>query len=454
MKRIVPVFFFLFAFATSLTAQTHGRSDEIILENVLMDAVAKMQTKPSEALSELRYLDQKFPPNDAVKYYLGLIASASGRPEEAEKLLGEAIALDSSNFWYKDALASVYASEGKAKESSDIYLELLEKYPSQYSNAYTFTLQGDRFLSQYRDSLAIDSYNKALVYSPGYIPAIIGRAEANRIAGNVPAFFADAHTFVKSPEVNPSAKCGYVRQIFKYVDYRFFRSWGAQMDTLVNSCVKTHPSDSSALKLAGSWYYSTERRELGRSFFDRLLEEYPKDIDAHFIRLSLLMDGGNMKEVLDECNAIVAIGGERNPKVLPALSTAGDCWHALGNDRKAMKLYDKVLRIDPENLLTLNNYAYYLSLSGRKLKKAEKMSRITVDKEPENPSYLDTYAWILHLQGRSADSKPYFKKAMVYGGKDHLEILEHYSAVLKALGEEELSQYYKTLAENKKAEAK
>jgi tetratricopeptide (TPR) repeat protein len=337
-------------------------------------------------------------------------------------------------------------------ESSEIYLDLLEKNPSLYTNAYTLTLLGDRYLSQYKDSLAINSYNRALVYSPDYIPAIIGRAEANRMRGNIPAFFVDAHTFIKEPDVRPSAKSAYINQILKYVDYRFFRSWGAQLDTLVNSCVKTHPTDSSALKLAGSWYYSTERKELGRSYFDRLVKEYPKDLEAHYIRLSLLFDGGNMKDVLDQCNKIIEIGGEKNPKVLPALSTAGDCWHALGNDRKAMKIYDKVLRIDPENVPTLNNYAYYLSLSGKKLKKAEKMSRITIEKEPNNPSYLDTYGWILHLLGRSEEAKPYFKKAMVYGGKDSVEVLEHYSIVLKALGEEELSQYYKSLAENKKAE--
>ena len=41
---------------------------------------------------------------------------------------------------------------------------------------------------------------------------------------------------------------------------------------------------------------------------------------------------------------------------------------------------------------------------------------------------------------------------MIYGGKDHLEILEHYAVVLEALGEVELSRYYKSLAETKKAE--
>jgi len=452
MKRIASIIFFFLALHATLTAQKQAKTNKVVQENILMDAVSKLQTSPSKAITELRFLDEKFPPNDAVKYYLGLVAQGSGEFDKAESYLKQAIELDSTNIWYKDALAGLYASAGKAAESTEIYLELLEKYPSNYTNAYTLTLLGDRYLSQYKDSLAIESYNRALVYSPDYIPAIIGRAEANRMSGNIPAFFVDAHTFIKDPDVRPSAKSAYINQIIKFIDYRFFRSWGAQLDTLVNSCVKTHPTDSTSLKLAGSWYYSTERKETGRRYFDRLIEEYPKDLDAHYIRLSLLFDGGNMKEVLDQCYKIIEIGGEKNPKVLPALSTAGDCWHALGNDRKAMKIYEKVLRIDPEHVPTLNNYAYYLSLSGKKLKKAEKMSRITIEKEPDNPSYLDTYGWILHLLGRNQEAKPYFKKAMVYGGKDSVVILEHYSVVLKALGEEELSQYYKSLAENKKAE--
>ena len=453
MKRTLLIFSILFASLTPLAGQSEKAAERVFRENALMSAVAKMHTNPSKAREELRRLNRNLPPDDAVKYYLALSESAAGNVQEAENLLLQAIELDSANLWYKEALASAYALQGKAALSNAVYLELLEKHPGKYSNAYTLTIRGDRFLSQYNDSLAIDSYGKALIYNPDYVPAIIGRAEAYRLAGNIPAFFADAGSFVRSPDVKAAAKTGYINQIFKYVDFRFFRSWGAQLDSLVNSCVRMHPSDSSALKLAGSWYYSTERKERGRAYFDRLLEVYPSDLDAHYIRLSLLMEGGNMKEVLDECNLIVEIGGERNPEVLPALSTAGDCWHALGNDRKAMRIYDKVLRIDPEHLLTLNNYAYYLSLSGKKLKKAEKMSRITVEKDPENPSYLDTYGYILHLLGRDGEAKPYYKKAMIYGGKDHLEILEHYSLVLHALGENDLALYYKSLAENKKKEA-
>lgn len=449
-KKIITLLFLLPLAVFSAFAQDSAEKD-ILAQNLLLDAVSRLDTDPVRAKEAIEKLDRNYPANDAVKYYMGLMAYSAGDLAGAEKYLSEAVRLDSCNLWYKDALAGLFAAEGRNHEAADLYIPLVEARPSYYANAYTLTLIGDRYLSLYSDSLARDSYDKALSLSPGYSPALLGRAELNRMTGNMAAFFADARQFVRDPAMKPYSKCNYVTQLLKHVDYPFYVTWGAQLDSLVNFCVQAHPADSSALRLAGSWYYSTERKELGTKYFNRLLEEYPDDLSAHYTKLSLIYDGGNMRQVLEECETIIKLGGKNNPEVIPAMSTAGDCWHAVGNDRMAMKYYDKVLRLEPDNVLTLNNYAYYLSLSGKKLKKAEQMSRRTIELEPENPSYLDTYGWILHLLGRDAEAKPYFKKAMIYGGKDHLDILEHYSVVLDALGEKELSQYYRTLADNKKA---
>ena len=78
------------------------------------------------------------------------------------------------------------------------------------------------------------------------------------------------------------------------------------------------------------------------------------------------------------------------------------------------------------------------------------MSKKTIDAEPDNATYLDTYGWILFLRGKARQAKPYFKHAMLYGGKDSAVVLMHFSLVLKALGEDDLATYYRTLAENKK----
>ena len=82
------------------------------------------------------------------------------------------------------------------------------------------------------------------------------------------------------------------------------------------------------------------------------------------------------------------------------------------------------------------------------------MSRITVEKDPDNATYLDTYGWILYLQGKADEAKPYFKHAMLYGGKDSAVTLDHYAEVLFALKEYSLAFVYwnQALAKDKEGE--
>ena len=99
--------------------------------------------------------------------------------------------------------------------------------------------------------------------------------------------------------------------------------------------------------------------------------------------------------------------------------------------------YDNALKINPGYVYVLNNYAYFLSMEGKKskLKKAYKMSQKTIEAEPDNATYLDTFGWILFLQGKPEEAKKHFKRAMLYGGKDSVVIMDHYAEVLYALGE-------------------
>jgi hypothetical protein len=51
--------------------------------------------------------------------------------------------------------------------------------------------------------------------------------------------------------------------------------------------------------------------------------------------------------------------------------------------------------------------------------------------------------------GRPEEAKPYFKHAMLYGGKDSPVILDHYAEVLYALGEYDMAFVYWNLAKQK-----
>lgn len=453
MKKLILIVAALLALLPDRAGAQSAQSNSI-METMFTGAVAKMQTGDIEtAVKHFEYLDKHYPGNDAVNYWLGQCYAMLGRLDDAEKCLQTAVKADSTNVWYQDMLANIYMSKGEGGKSSEIFLKLMEKNPGKYTNAYTLTLLGNKNMMEYKDSLALDNFEKALLYSPDYVPAILGKSEVYRMQGNIPAFFASLDEMASNPTLNPSAKCDYVNQILQHIDYNFFRSWGAQLDSLVSRCAQVHPSDSSALRLAGSWFYGTERKEKGRAYFDRFVEAYPENLDAQYLKLQVLMDeGATARELIDQCEVIIRTGGEKNPRVMPALATIGDTYHKLGQEKNAFKAYDRALKADPEYLPVLNNYAYYLSLQKKKLKKAAAMSKKTVEKAPDNATYLDTYGWILYLQGKAQQAKPYFKHAMLYSGRDSKVILEHYATVLEALGENDLAKSFRMLAEQKKEE--
>ncbi len=98
-------------------------------------------------------------------------------------------------------------------------------------------------------------------------------------------------------------------------------------------------------------------------------------------------------------------------------------------------LYERILELDPGNLLVLNNYAYHLATHKGDLQRAERMSAVTIREEPDNPVYLDTYGWVLHQQGQDELALFYLRRAQqnLQAGSGTLlriEIKKHIEAIL------------------------
>lgn len=363
-------------------------------------------------------LHAEAPGDDAVSYYLGLSEFALGQIDSSEVHLQLAVSQDSTNQWYLEALASLYSAKGDRSAFAGVCERLLALKPSQYNNPYTLTVVGDEMMNRRDDAKALEYYERALEIDPDYAPAELGKLEILRFMGNFPPFFLTLDHFIRNGLVRDDIKSQYLGSLIDHMDSRFYWVWGEQLGKLVDLCYRQAPDDpgSNLLKLR------------------MCIIENKQD--------SILYMCGRLAEV-------AAKAGDKENQVL-ALSTAGDMNYELGNAREAYRCYDAALEIDPDCTAVLNNYAYYLSEEGRFLRKALKMSRRTIELEPDNPTFLDTCGWILHLLGRSEEAKPLFKHAMIYGGKDSAVVLEHYSEVLGALGETELSKYYQSLAEQKR----
>jgi len=133
-----------------------------------------------------------------------------------------------------------------------------------------------------------------------------------------------------------------------------------------------------------------------------------------------------------------------DPRVLEDFYTLlGDSYHQLKNDEKTFFYYDKALKNNPKNALVLNNYAYYLAVSGKDLEKAEKMSFESLKIDANNVNNMDTYGWIMYKMGRYEDAALWIKKALEKN-PDNGVVNDHYGDIMYKLGKiDEAVTYWK-----------
>jgi tetratricopeptide (TPR) repeat protein len=143
----------------------------------------------------------------------------------------------------------------------------------------------------------------------------------------------------------------------------------------------------------------------------------------------------NINEAISVLEMGVEFVVDNEMLLLEFYSSLADIYHTAGNNSASDSLYEKVLSIDPENVLALNNYAYYLAVRKVKLGKAEEMSLKCNELEKENGTYQDTYAWILYQLGEYKKAKQWIQKSLANGSDSSAVVVEHYGDILYQLGE-------------------
>lgn len=369
---------------------------------------------------------------------------------------------------------------------ADDAFKVLEEFNEDFSSPDILCMMGDAKLSAYQDTLALAYYEEALSLDSDSAPALIGKSEVYRMRRSYDEYFDILNVFTTSPAFPSQMKSQYLSNLADHLDPRFARNYQPQLDSLYETGVRMHPQDSSMLLTAGTYFFRSDRRDRAKELFKANSILYPDNFNATAMYIQALNFDEDWETLAEESekalqrfpaepaflnmklfahfslkdyNAVIEDSGrmiemfpDDTAAVLQAYSSIGDCYHLLGEVKQAFKAYDKALKLDPQYAPVLNNYAYYLSLEKKKLKKACAMSMITVEQEPDNATYLDTYGWILHLMGKSAEAKSFFKHAMLYGGKDSVTILDHYAEVLYALGEYDSAGVYWNMAKQKNTE--
>ena len=441
-------------------AQLYKMNNQVELAIQVYEDLVIRYPKKSELYFDLAnlYLNQR----DIEKALLTL--------DEIEKFIGVSEATGFYRF-------NMLMMQGKSEEAKPLLEELAQLDPSPR----ILTLLGDMYAESGKDTLALAYYNKALFDDPDYIPAIFGQAEVYRLNQQYDLFFEKMTLFMKNDYVDVAMKVDYMDQLLQ--NRAFAGTFLRQVDTLFTKLYRSHRADTAVVYRYTSFLMQAGREERAVEVIKEFVQNYPENLSAwhqylainhylqrwdtmyaiakealrYFHKQQEIMtmygiaawQSGKISEAVSIFESILSIAKRDKPLLTQTWSFLGDLYYAAGSPKKSFQAYEKSLQLDPDQISVLNNYAYFLSLEGKKLQKAYEMSKRTIEAEPQNATYLDTFGWILYKMDRHQEAKAIFRQVLMYGKDLSAEVLDHYAEVLFALKEFDLAFIYWDQAKHK-----
>ncbi|MFI3261651.1 MAG: tetratricopeptide repeat protein [Rikenellaceae bacterium] len=334
-----------------------------------------------------------------------------------------------------------------------------------------------------KDSLAYETLQKAYELDSTYTPLLgdLAAYYANIRSGEI---FKCLNMLFQDKEVTFIQKRNYFNEVIRNDFY--YSNYGVEISRLINILRKTYDydydaesmysahliamgSDSSALEVQRKFVFNdkvsvdNQMAACNTLISAYLYRENPDSVSRYiYVAIEKFHDNpdellyisyvlGRMEmydEAIKHLNTYVK---QQKTDSLKSVfyGSIGDTYYMNDNKKSAYKSYKKSLKYDPDNIMVLNNYSYYLSLDLTDLETALDMSKRVITKEPLNGTYLDTYAWILHLLGRHDEAKTYQLKAIAQTNEDNPELFFHYAEILAALGENlNARRYYRKALES------
>ncbi|HXI00303.1 MAG TPA: tetratricopeptide repeat protein [Sphingobacteriaceae bacterium] len=346
--------------------------------------------KPGNAIEHLEKLIEKNPSEVKNYIYLGDLYLKAGDKDKSLNILKKGLDLDPSNVFVRLSLADLYRSTGKFDNA---FIELKEAFANQ-------NLQVDQKVRIVLSFFPMFSDERA-------------RTQAEELAT----------ILVKTHQNDPKAYAVLGDVLFqdkKYAEaktaYRAALKLNEQVYMIWEQLLRIQLSD-------GEFNAAIEDGEVALTIFPNQAPLYLytgiaySQIQKHEKAISYLKNAANL-EVEDK-------GMQAQ-----IYSSLGDAYNAIKYYKESDYAYDKSLELTPDNTYVLNNYAYYLSLRGESLNKAEQMSRRSNVLEPNNPSFEDTLAWILFKTQNYREAKLWIEKAIKNDKRRNSTQLDHYGDIL------------------------
>ena len=372
-----------------------GKNEQITLQKYRLYML--LQDKEN-ALKELQGLIEEYPDDLSTKVFLGSTYMQFGDTLKALDIYDSVCKADSNNVQVQKAIADYY----QRMNSDSLFTVAIERL-----------LFNERFTGKERAELLVKfvSYKDALgdsLYNISLMKALMQLPTEQAVTAETLARYMDMH------EMPHDSIAPVLEALLRFEPENGY----AQMQ-LLNAAIKKNDFDEVIMRCDTAILYNPEILEL---YYFKGVAEYNKKM----YKEALATFGSGLSKRTD---------ADDSGFISDLFALVGDIQHELGNTADCYIAYDTALVYNADNLGALNNYAYFLSLEGRELDKAQQMSFKTVEAEPENKTYIDTYMWILFVLERYDEAKAYAEKLLSLGEEDTPVVLEHCGDIFAKCGD-------------------
>lgn len=382
-----------------------------------------------EALEILNAIEHDYGITEKVSIQKHQIYKEIGKGNLAEKTIVDLIELDPENVKYYGILAEFYSDAGMDRKAEDIYDKIMKM---DGNNALVYMSTAEHYAKKGEYEKAFDYYKKGLdgdgLTINEKIRALIRIITRKEIVdGNEDEIIRIINGLLVKESKN--VRLLTLRADF-YVRIKKFGLAEKDLEEVLKKETENFIIWEQLLYIKSE----LKKNESLLKYSNKALEKFPEQPSVYMFKGLAEMQLNKSKEAVKSLENGLRRSGENRELKIQFLTFLGDTYRNLGENQKSDQAFEEVLRMDPNNLIVLNNYSYYLSLRKERLEAAEKYSRKTIEKEPRNPTYLDTYAWILFNMNDLEGALKYIKKAYDNGGNKNPEILEHYGDILFEMG--------------------
>lgn len=342
-------------------------------------------------------------------------------------------------------LAEAYAAKGLKEEATAQYIILKSQQPD--NPAVSFSL-GQFYFQNGKKQEALAEFLQGF-RSPDVNPAIKIEIIKSFISAGQEQKKLDEQV-VKLIEVLHKVDKGNPAVDELYANYLYSEERFGEAEILYRELMKTDPGNFAVWQ--NLLFILNQKQQFKEilTVSDSALKYFPDQGLFYLFKGMAAIDQKDYQAAVTTLNKGLSIPGQ-NPEIVKQfyISLAESLFRN-GNTDEAFRNFDQMLVLEPDNVLVLNNYSYYLSLKEQNLDKALEMISKCVKMEPDNPTYLDTYAWVLYQRKEYQKALEPMIKTIGISTDPSGEVLEHYGDILFRNGKSEEARQAWIKAKDKK----